>query len=122
MLPVKSGWQQTLETLGSIVTPIAAIGLLVAIAYFFWHSKNREELTKALAEATSLAMTRGERIKDLQAIITEKDSQITVKAASELLLLKKIEDLELEDEKRAKTEFRLRAEIADLERQLEKKR
>lgn len=108
----KSGLREAVEIIGSIATPVAAIGLLVAIAYFFWHSKNREELTKAVAESTSLAVTRGERIKDLEKTIAERDA----------LLLRKdleIQEMELDDEKRARVEFRLRGEIADLERRLQ---
>ncbi len=111
LVPQKSAFREMLDTVGSIVTPVAAIALVVAIAYFFWHSKNREELTKAEAEAKALANTRGEKIKDLTAELTD------VKALN-VELNGKLAAAELLDEKRAKTEFRLRAEIAELERKL----
>ena len=111
-------FKEIFETVGSFATPVAAVGLLVALAWFFWHSKNREELTKALAEASSLAETRGKRISDLKEEMAEKDVLIGKKDAKLVEQEKLIADMELDDERRAKTEFRLRAEITDLEKQL----
>jgi hypothetical protein len=136
-----------IDAIGSIATPVAAIGLIVAIIYFFWHSKNREELTKALAEASALADTRGKKIQDQkdelsdqklkhtaelaaqelkhtaelaakELEISSKELEISTKSALVLAKVKIIEEMELEDEARAKTEFRLRAEIMELENKL----
>lgn len=100
-----------LESLGIILTPVAAIGFLVGLIYFFWHGKNREELTKALAETKQLAETRKETISDLRLEFAELEKELATSQAE-------VKRLELEDEKRAKTEFRLRAEILELEMKL----
>lgn len=106
-----SGIKEIFDALGSVLTPFAAIGLLVGIVYFYWHSKNREELTKCFAEASGLAETRGKRISDLEKSEAEKKARIVELEAA-------IKEHDEFDEKRAKTEFRLRGDIDDLERQL----
>lgn len=109
--PAPSVTTQVLDTIGRIATPAAVLLLFVNLAYFWWHSKNREELTKAEAEAKSLAATRGEKIKDLESDIAKRDALILLKNTE-------IAAMELMDEKRAKIEFRLRGEIAQLEKRL----
>ena len=123
--PEKSWLQLTLEYISMIGTPLAVIGVLVALVYFFWHGKNREELTKTVAELKELCDTRAKKISDQKEEIADHLLTISKRDAALSEKLREIADLELEilaaeelDEKRAKTEFRLRGQINDLEKRL----
>ena len=112
----KNFWARSGETFLFILAIISGFGVLAGIVYFFWHGKNREELTKALAEAASLAETRGKRINDLKDELAEKTLEIERLKAVMIKKEKEMAEWEIQDERNRKIEFRLRAEIAEYER------
>jgi hypothetical protein len=101
-----------------LASPFLVIGLLVGMAYFFWHSKSRDELTRNNAELKALSETRLETIKDLRQDLSEAETTIAKGEGRITTLSGEVLRLERENENKAKIEFRLRAEVADLERAL----
>jgi hypothetical protein len=114
----KAFWARSGENFLLILAIISGFGVLLGIVYFFWHGKSREELSKANAELKELCDTRGKRIEDLKTIIADRELDIEKLKAVVIKQEKEIAELEADDERNRKIEFRLRAEIADLERRL----